>query len=50
MPRSDRIEYDEQTRAAYWVVPMFRPGRLCTPADVPALVMAGRCVDSEHEV
>jgi hypothetical protein len=50
VPRSDRIEYDEQTRASYWVVPMARPGRLCMPADVLALVMAGRCIDGEDEV
>ncbi|WP_234310763.1 MULTISPECIES: hypothetical protein [unclassified Streptomyces] len=50
VPRSDRTEYDEQTQASYWPVPMTRPGRLSSAVDVLALVMAGRCLEGEDEV
>ncbi|MFH9005444.1 hypothetical protein ACH4E5_19715 [Streptomyces afghaniensis] len=47
VPRGDRTEFDEQTRASYWAVPMVRPGRLCAVADVQALVVAGCCPGEE---
>ncbi|MGR4850427.1 hypothetical protein [Streptomyces sp. LARHCF252] len=49
VPRADRIEPDERTRASYWAVPMTRPGRLCAVADVLALVAAGGCPGQEDE-
>jgi hypothetical protein len=49
VPRTDRTELDEETRASYWVVPMAHPGALCTAADVLALVMAGGCLADEDE-
>ncbi|EFL33230.1 predicted protein [Streptomyces viridochromogenes DSM 40736] len=49
VPRGDHTEFDEWTKASYWAVPMVRPGRLCTAADVLALAMTGRCLESEGE-
>ncbi|MER7401045.1 hypothetical protein ABT373_00850 [Streptomyces sp. NPDC000070] len=49
VPRGDRTEFDEQTRASYWAVPMVRPGWLCAVADVRALVWAGGCPGDEDE-
>lgn len=49
VPRADRTELDEETRASYWAVPMTRPGRLCTAADVLALVAAGGCLGDDDE-
>jgi hypothetical protein len=49
VPRVDRIELDEHTRASYWAVPMARPGRLCAAADVLALAAAGRYPVEEDE-
>jgi hypothetical protein len=47
VPRSDRVEFDERTRVSYWAVRVTRPERLCAAVDVRALVMAGRCLESE---
>ncbi|MGW0368577.1 hypothetical protein ACWDZW_06570 [Streptomyces coeruleorubidus] len=49
VPRADHTELDVHTQASYGVLPMPRPGHLCRPADVLALVMAGGCVDDEDE-
>lgn len=43
VPRTDHTELDERTQASYWSVPMSQPGRLCSPADVLALVTVGNC-------
>lgn len=47
VPRTDRTETDEHTRASYWSVSMARPGHLCRAEDVLALVIAGRGPDDE---
>ncbi|MFI7015480.1 hypothetical protein [Streptomyces sp. NPDC050164] len=49
VPRGDRTEFDEQTQASYWALPMLRPGRLCAAADVQALVVAGCCPGEEDD-
>jgi hypothetical protein len=49
VPRDDRTEFEEQTQASYWAVPMLRPGRLCAVADVQALVRARGCPGEEDE-
>ncbi|MGI5426747.1 hypothetical protein [Streptomyces sp. CA-179760] len=49
VPRADRTELDEQTRASYWAVPLLRPGRLGMAVDVLALAMAGRHPVEEDE-
>ncbi|OUC98119.1 hypothetical protein CA983_29585 [Streptomyces swartbergensis] len=49
VPRADHAELDAHTQASYWVRPMTRPGHLCRPADVLALVMMGGRVDDEDE-
>jgi len=47
VPRSDHTEMDQHTRASYWAVPMTRPGHLCSPEVVRALVIVGRSPDDE---
>lgn len=49
VPRVDRTEFDEETLASYWAVPIVRPGRLGMAGDVLALVVAGGCVGDEDE-
>ncbi|MFI7020479.1 hypothetical protein [Streptomyces sp. NPDC050164] len=49
VPRADQTESDVHTQASYWALPMTRPGHLCRPADVLALVMVGGCADEEDE-
>ncbi|MEU6918405.1 hypothetical protein [Streptomyces olindensis] len=49
VPRADRTERDERRQTSYWMVPMVRPGRLCRPGDVLALVMQGDSATDEDE-
>ncbi|MDF2271555.1 hypothetical protein P2Q00_39910 [Streptomyces coacervatus] len=50
VPRTDRIEVDERAPlAAYWSVPMARPGRLCQAADVLELVLLGHVLTGGDE-
>jgi hypothetical protein len=49
VPRTDRTEMVEHTRASYWSVPMTRPGHLCSAEDVLALVIVGCSPDDEGE-
>jgi hypothetical protein len=49
VPRVDRIDLDEETRASYWSVVIPRVGVLCEAADVVALVMAGGCLSDDEE-
>ncbi|MEV5314026.1 hypothetical protein [Streptomyces sp. NPDC052610] len=46
VPRADRTEPHEPT-PSYWAVPVHRPRRLCSAADVHALVAAGATVEDE---
>jgi hypothetical protein len=41
VPRTDRTELDDHTRASYWSVPMSRPGALCKAATVLEVVALG---------
>ncbi|MEV0635862.1 hypothetical protein AB0I77_12970 [Streptomyces sp. NPDC050619] len=49
VPRTDRTELDEYTRASYWSVPMARPGALCQAADVLQVVLMGHVLTDEDE-
>ncbi|WP_197972534.1 MULTISPECIES: hypothetical protein [Streptomyces] len=49
VPSTDRTEFDDSARSAYWLVPMTRPGRLCQAADVVTLVMLGGCLSEDDE-
>lgn len=49
VPRSDHTELNERTQGSYWSVPMTRPGHLCNPLNVLALVTIGRCFADKDE-
>ncbi|MFE6365813.1 hypothetical protein ACFVP3_38265 [Streptomyces sp. NPDC057806] len=40
VPRTDLTDLEEHASGSYWVVPLARPGRLCTTADVLTFVTA----------
>lgn len=42
VPRVDAVEFDPQTCASYWSVPMSSAAMLCTPLSVARLIAAGK--------
>jgi hypothetical protein len=49
VPRWDRIDFDEETQASYWSVPLPRPGILCNAADVLDLVNLGAALTDDED-
>ncbi|MEU3278959.1 hypothetical protein [Streptomyces antibioticus] len=40
MPPPSRVEFDAETRASYWAVPVAAPGELCSPLAVARVIAA----------